>query len=454
MVYRNIDDFIQVQGKIFEAVERGRVFPDSKTFVDCVPDKDPGEIVKAYREGCDLKAFVEEHFSLPRGEEEPLHPCTTAHEYISEMWDYLSREMKPVSRWDTLIGLPHPHIVPGGRFRENYYWDSYFVVLALVRAGMKERASELVENFAHLVDHYGFIPNGNRVYYLSRSQPPFFSLMADSVGKPMRELVEREYHFWMHGEELEEEAHGHVVRYKGHILGRYFDPLHSPRPESFREDAEHPEIVQAMRAACESGWDFSARWMADGKTFSTMDTLSILPIDLNCLLFVMEKKVAPERAKKRAHAIEELFWDGEYYRDIQWREERFTEVASLAGVFPLFVGVASEARAKKVAEVLKRDFLKAGGLVTTLVETGQQWDSPNGWAPLHYIACEGLRNYGHDALAEEIAKRWKKTCVDFFHKSGKMIEKYNVVDPEKDACDGEYEMQEGFGWTNAVMTLL
>ena len=35
----------------------------------------------------------------------------------------------------------------------------------------------MLDNFAYLIDQFGHIPNGNRTYYLSRSQPPFFASM-------------------------------------------------------------------------------------------------------------------------------------------------------------------------------------------------------------------------------------------------------------------------------------
>ena len=68
-------------------------------------------------------------------------------------------------------------MVPGGRFREIYYWDSYFTMLGLQVDGEYEMIDYMVRNFAHLIDEVGFIPNGNRTYFLSRSQPPFFSCM-------------------------------------------------------------------------------------------------------------------------------------------------------------------------------------------------------------------------------------------------------------------------------------
>jgi alpha,alpha-trehalase len=103
---------------------------------------------------------------------------------------------------------------------------------------------------------------------------------------------------------------------------------------------------------------------------------------------------------------------------------------------------------------VKEKFLKAGGLTSTLESTGQQWDAPNGWAPLQWMAIMGLENYGYHSLAAEIAKRWIKLNTDVFKRTGKLMEKYNVVDTHLEAGGGEYAGQDGFGWTNGVLLAL
>ena len=92
--------------------------------------------------------------------------------------------------------------------------------------------------------------------------------------------------------------------------------------------------------------------------------------------------------------------------------------------------------------------------MTTLETTGQQWDAPNGWAPLQWVTITGLKNYGHDDLAAEIADRWVKLNSDVFKRTGKLMEKYNVVDTQLEAGGGEYPGQDGFGWTNGVLLAL
>jgi alpha,alpha-trehalase len=142
------------------------------------------------------------------------------------------------------------------------------------------------------------------------------------------------------------------------------------------------------------------------------------------------------------------------YFDFDFVRGKQKEGMSLAGAFPLFFRIASDKQAERVAARIREDFLKPGGLICTLRTTGQQWDAPNGWAPLHWMAVVGLENYGHRELASEIVERWTKLNSDVFKRTGKLMEKYNVVDTELEAGGGEYPGQDGFGWTNGVLLAL
>jgi len=90
-------------------------------------------------------------------------------------------------------------------------------------------------------------------------------------------------------------------------------------------------------------------------------------------------------------------------------------------------------------------------LATTTAESGEQWDAPNGWAPLQWIAVKGLADYGERDLARAIAARWMNTVVAAYRRTGKLMEKYDVVDPSLAGGGGEYPGQDGFGWTNGVL---
>ncbi|MCH9613831.1 MAG: Periplasmic trehalase [Chlamydiia bacterium] len=417
---------IQDEGPLFEAVQKAEIFQDSKFFVDCIPKDDPEEIMSAFKDTDDLKAFIDEHFYVP----------WIIDDYIEEMWHFLCRPMSTKSLYDTLLPLPHPHVVPGGRFREAYYWDSYFTCLGLKHH--PDKIKNMVDNFAYLIETYGHIPNGNRTYYLSRSQAPFFSHLITLVDHPTPYLpvLEKEYAYWM-------QEHRQKLG-----LTHYYDENDTPRPESYKEDLKLCTNHRDIRAACESGWDFSSRWMKEGKFYTT----HILPIDLNCLLYHMEYTLGLDAAEARAKQINDLMWDEDtgFYYDYDIDDNKKRPCMTLAACYPLFVGIASQQQADGVAKVLEEQFLKTGGLVTTLVETHEQWDAPNGWAPLQWVAISGLKRYGHDKLADKIGQRFVNTVRTVFRLSGKIMEKYNMETGSSDVLDGEYEVQEGFGWTNGV----
>ena len=103
---------------------------------------------------------------------------------------------------------------------------------------------------------------------------------------------------------------------------------------------------------------------------------------------------------------------------------------------------------------LERDFLKAGGFVTTTIASGQQWDAPNGWPPLQWLAIEGARRYGRADLADTARARWLALNRRTYRATGRMVEKYDVVDLTRRAGGGEYPTQDGFGWTNGVALAL
>jgi len=123
---------------------------------------------------------------------------------------------------------------------------------------------------------------------------------------------------------------------------------------------------------------------------------------------------------------------------------------NLATIFPLFFNIATAAQAEKIATLIQEKFLHPGGLITTLYNTGQQWDAPNGWAPLQWMAYKGLQQYGFTELSKKIRANWITNCEKVFDDTGKMMEKYNVMDITITAGGGEYPNQDGFGWTNGV----
>ena len=491
-------------GSLFQAVQLSGVFPDSKTFVDARPLFPPSVIAARYDSarhapGFDLQAFVARQFELPRpvGEGVALSAsrARTMEDHIRALWPILTRQPDSADAQSSLIPLPHPYVVPGGRFREVYYWDSYFTMLGLVASGRTDLVRSMLDNFAYLVETIGHIPNGNRTYYLSRSQPPFFAAMvglyatATDTTQALRYLdaLEAEHAFWMDGAErlAPGEAYARVVRLPdGSLLNRYWDDRAEPRPESYRPDyelaqalpgAQREAFYRNVRATAESGWDFSSRWMRDPKDLRTLVTTELVPVDLNSLLYHAEVTIAALRrvrgrtgdgavaerfaraGESRRRALLTAAYDSTtgFFYDVRWRTDaRVTDRPSIAAAAPLYFGIATPEQGRAVAARLERDFLKPGGFVPTLIASGQQWDAPNGWAPLEWLAIEGVRRYGRADLANRARDRWLALNRRTYQATGKMTEKYDVVDLHRRAGGGEYPTQDGFGWTNGVALAL
>lgn len=493
-------NFIQLSGNLFEEVQWKRVFQDSKTFVDSIPKYHPDKIVEKFlfeqtKNSFDLKKFILQNFETPAENEVKLNlpEKRNMSEHIEMLWEHLTRKPeKNANEYSTLIPLKNEYIIPGGRFREVYYWDSYFTMLGLVSSGKIEMVENMINNFAHLIDLFGFIPNGNRMYYLTRSQPPFYSLMLDLLSKYEKEknwitkylnVLEQEYHYWMQLPANNSDnniSYKHVAIVEGNKLNRNFDLDNIPREESYQEDrlafenSSEPfkkNIYQNLRSAAESGWDFSSRWFEDGNSLTTVNALHILPVDLNCVLsnteLILSKisSLAGNEEKsikyknlfdKRCELINKVFWNEKekFFFDYNYKLKKHTSVISAAGCYPLFFKIAERKQAEDAAKSIEKYLLREGGIVTTTKNTGQQWDAPNGWPPLQWIAIKGLRNYGFNELADKIKNRWLQLNKKVFKETGKMFEKYNVEDISLSGGGGEYPLQDGFGWTNGVALAL
>jgi alpha,alpha-trehalase len=479
-------------GTLFHDVQMARVFSDSKTFVDARPKLAPAIIVARYASersasGFTLKAFVDRYFDAPRAVGADFHTDTTQtmEAHIQALWPVLTRTPDSADPHSSLIPLPRSYVVPGGRFREVYYWDSYFTMLGLVQSGRVDLVRNMLDNFAHLIRTEGHIPNGNRTYYLSRSQPPFFGamvgLLAESTDStqalPYLDALEAEHAFWMDGADriAPGQAFRRVVRFPdGQILNRYWDDVPEPRPEAYREDYELGQKVPAaqrdalyrnLKATAESGWDFSSRWLRDPKDLLTIETTDLIPVDLNSLLYHAERTIAALRrlrgqpgdadvaarfratAEARRQKLLAIAYDSAtgYFYDVRWKNgERVTDRPTLAAAAPLYFGLATAEQGRAVAE----------RLATTVIPSGQQWDAPNGWPPLEWLTIQGVRRYGRADVADTAAGRWLALNRRTYQATGRMTEKYDVVDLSRRAGGGEYPNQDGFGWTNGVALAL
>jgi len=489
----------KIWGQLFTDVQMQKILPDGKTFVDMVPKRNPKDIMYDYgmMKGpkFDLKKFIDANFELPPSPQlNYITKETDVVMHIKNLWGVLKREPDKQVEGSSLLPLPYPYIVPGGRFREVYYWDSYFTMQGLKESGETEMIHNMVRNFAFLIDTYGHIPNGNRSYYLGRSQPPFFALMVellseikgDSIYQNFLPQLQKEYDFWMDGHDkiTKGNAFRRIVKLTdGTILNRYWDDYPFPRQESYKEDVEtaeksgrnKTEMYRHLRAGAESGIDFSSRWFKDGKNIISIQTTDMIAVDLNCLLYKLELVISRahlingndsmvsvyrKKADARRIAIDKYCWNKslKFYTDYNFKTKKASTVITPAGMYPfcVFQGKPDylSLLAKQASEKITNLLLQDGGVTTTANTTGQQWDAPNGWAPLQWMTIWGLDRCGQRELARDIAKRWIKLNVDVFNRTGKLMEKYNVVDTHLEAGGGEYGGQDGFGWTNGVLLAL
>lgn len=481
---------------LFHQVQMRRLFADGKTFVDAEARRAPAAIMADYSAharftDAELARFVRANFVIPETTATPKPSAvrTDLKAHIASLWPVLTRPPVVPSTGGSALPIEKPFVVPGGRFREIYYWDSYFTLLGLKADGQHQVVEDMVDDFAGLIARYGHVPNGARSYYLSRSQPPFFFAMVGLTDQTDRArfsrrvaLMRREHAFWMDGEKdlRPGQARRRVVALpNGAVLNRYFDDRSTPRDESWREDvltarevSGRPpgEVFRDLRAGAESGWDYSSRWLADGQSLKTIQTTAIVPVDLNSLMYGLETTIAEGcrvlndlacveeftgRSSARKAAMDAYFWDAGrgLYLDWQWRDRTRLDHPSAAMLYPLFVGAANDEQATAVTAATRALLLAPGGLRTTKAHTGQQWDAPNGWAPLQWIAVSGLRRYGQEELARSIGERWLTTVNREYQASGRMLEKYDIEEV-RPGGGGEYPLQDGFGWTNGVTRAL
>ena len=423
----------QAYPQLFHAVQTSGLYSDSKIFADALSLESHSTVNHAYAEqsqlpGFDLAAFLRKYFLLPPEITTPTQESEQipVREHIDKLWTVLKRESDLVEYSSSLIALPHPYLVPGGRFREIYYWDSYFTMLGHAEDRGSEMLTSMLDNFAFLIDQLGFVPNGNRSYFATRSQPPVLALMVEMLanreGTEQAYLkylpyLEQEYRFWMDGsDKLTEQGQSNkrVIKAGEGFLNRYWDNSDQPRPESYLEDLHladisersPQELYRDIRAACESGWDFTTRWFAQSDDFGSIQTTRVVPVDLNSLLYKLELVLAhsytvagrsddagsmAEVAGIRQELIRNYFYNDQvgFFADLNLPDFTHRPVLSMAGLFPLYANAATLEQASSVAAVTDKKFLRQGGWVTSLSYSSQQWDAPNGWAPLQWICYQG-----------------------------------------------------------------
>ncbi|CAK9169263.1 unnamed protein product [Ilex paraguariensis] len=423
---------------------------------------------------------------------------------VHSLWKNLSRRVSDgvleQSDLHTLLPLPKPVMIPGSRFREVYYWDSYWVIRGLLASKMHETAKGIVINLISLVNEFGFVLNGARAYYTNRSQPPLLSAMVydvfnrtgdmELVKKSLPALL-KEHDFWNSGlhKVIIQDAQG-----SSHTLSRYYAFWNEPRPESSVTDKEtaskltnvcgKTQLYRELASTAESGWDFSTRWMRNASDLTTLASTLILPVDLNAYILKMELDIAflanvigessiaarlMEASQARQKAMNSVFWNEEMGQWLDywlqndskckdaylWEASNQNQNAYASNFIPLWIFNSDNMLVEKVAKSLQNSgLLQPAGIATSMLNSGQQWDFPNGWAPLQHLIVEGLVRSGSEearSMAEDIAVRWIRTNYVAYMKTGAMHEKYDVQKCGEFGGGGEYVPQTGFGWSNGVV---
>ncbi|KAI9468234.1 MAG: trehalase [Benjaminiella poitrasii] len=583
---QNLDSYscdspIYCDGPLLQTVQLARIFTDSKTFVDMPTKKSEYKVLESFENfgGTNatqeqVRQFLEENF-LPAGSEvKPLKNTSISEltwinkvsnpkyqgwvRHLNQAWGNLTFTFD----YSVLCGdcitstLPvsRPFVVPGGRFREFYYWDSFFVIQGLLLSNQDELAKNMIENFFDFVKKYGFIPNGARIYYLNRSQPPFLTHMVqvyyektgdrDFMVKALP-VLDQEYAHWIANASIQVKD---PKTFKTYTLNHYVTSNTAPRPESYVEDfntvnngtsfsnEEKHQIYADIAAGAETGWDYSSRWTKEkvpsmNQTTSyemlrTINTANVIPIDLNSLLWHTESKLSEwhkifksrskaakakskyysRQAKKRLAAIENLMWNeqNQSFYDFNLTSTSQNIEFTPANLFPVWVGALPDKIAEnkktlaKIFDETEKALLKYPGILTTsYYNTTMQWDWPNGWPPLTYIAIQSMlrienylnnnedndnsqvsgannstwttsRGTSFKELARVLAERYiasaycgwvntggsvpgvleklNETVTD----NGHMFEKFDVNTIGLSGSQGEYVSQTGFGWTNGI----
>ncbi|XP_022911040.2 trehalase-like [Onthophagus taurus] len=520
------DSKIYCQGDLLNTVQMARVFPDSKTFVDLSLSHKKDEVLKNFEifmensnqnpNQSDVKKFVGENFVegkelenwVPHDYNE--HPnilnkisdasIKNLTAEINARWPKLGRkvveDVKINPNEHSLIYVPNGFIIPGGRFKEFYYWDSYWIVRGLLICEMYETAKGILGNFLSIVDKFGFIPNGGRVYYLQRSQPPLLTKMVKDYYDATKdltwvssniEIVIKELEWWLNKRFVSVNLED-----KSYRMAAYTSASLGPRPESYSEDIATVQIFESdekkqyvfnqLKSAAESGFDFSTRWIFDenGTHFANIsftETSRVIPVDLNAILYgafndlsylcsILSKSDQEKRWKNEADslkdAISNVLWDendGIWY-DFDNKLKRRRAFFAASNLAPLWTQAYDTTKSKeygmKAAGYLVREKITSykGGIPTTLYNSNEQWDFPNAWPPLQSIVVNGLRSTeAQEAmdLAKTFAENFVEAARIGFERENAFFEKYDAVQQGQYGGGGEYQVQTGFGWTNGVV---
>ncbi|KAJ8972938.1 hypothetical protein NQ317_013209 [Molorchus minor] len=513
---------IYCQGDLLHIIQTSKIFNDSKTFVDMALVGTVNETLAEFNQLMmendnkpsreQLQEFVGKNF-VSIGELEDVFPKRLEGRAQNREGNQRTPRARLYKVLDSALAytdekIEHPFVIPGGRFREYYYWDCYWIIKGLLLSEMYETARGMIQNLLSMVERFGFIPNGGRIYYLNRSQPPLLTFMVADYMKWSNDFefvryniktIEKELQFWLKHRTVTLMKEG-----REYVLCHYDSFSDTPRPESYLEDIETcatrktddekvfihcnswVRMLHGPEGGAESGWDFTVRWFYDNQGKPAMDiqhihTRRTIPADLNAYLYKAFKEVSKfytilmqeedakywqDLADKWKENMREIHYneeDGVWY-DYDAKLGKHRKFFFASNLVPLWAEVYEESerldRGKSAADYLTKNgiiYLK-GGIPTSTIPSGQQWDYPNAWAPFQNLIILGLQKTGHPealALAKNFAHTWVNSNIKAFQENKVMFEKYDAKNSGQFGGGGEYIIQAGFGWTNGcVMELI
>ncbi|VVC44697.1 Hypothetical protein CINCED_3A004273 [Cinara cedri] len=522
---------IYCHGELLDDVQMQQLYPDSKTFVDKKLRRSEPEIINAYRElklrnngrvpnKAVLTKFVEDNFS-----DDPLlewvppdfrdNPTIGAYVkdpnykiwilQLNQIWKGLARKVDEDVKINpdrhSSIYLPNGFFIAGGRFTELYYWDSYWIIRGAILCDMKDSARGIIQNFLYLVHRFGYVPNGSRIYYLMRSQPPLLIQMAASYYTYTDDLefirkniqyLEEEFQFWMNNRTVQVEKAGNI-----YVMGQYNTHTREPRPESYYQDktlaipfpseTDKNELYSRLKTAAETGWDFSTKhynndFGQNTGDLSNTDPQNFIYVELNAILqanavvLAQMFKLLNNSAKFKHYneignrfqiGINALLWNEEegIWLDYDLTTKSSRKYFYTSNFAPLWTG-SYERKLRTYYGKRAMDYLLVNGVInqdgtpklicipTSNVNSSQQWDYPNCWPPLQAMVIQGLDRTNYkpaQTVAINLAKSWINTNYVGYITSGTMFEKYSALEVGTTGGGGEYTPQTGFGWTNGIV---
>lgn len=374
------------------------------------------------------------------------------------------------------FGLPYPYTVPspGDVFDCMFYWDTHFTNVGLIASGNIQQAIYNTDNIRAMILRFGYMPNSTKAHHLGQSQPPFYFKMVSDIFYVTADIswldshydtIAKEYDFWMTNR-LAPNGLNYYGRYESvyepEELERRFSYCKS-RFSGFDTDdiMLKTDAVNTVRTLCESGWDCCYRFEMDGHSYN--------PVDLNALLYALETQMAAfsvilgrgeetlwqTRADQRKAKMDKFLYSTDlgFYLDWNYKTNKHSPMISAASLFPLYLGLNHNA--DKIMDILEKQMLLPFGVTgSVLSEHGYQlqWEYPNVWAPLQYVAFCACRNAGREDLALEIAKRYIHLLENNFNSTGKLWEKYDGLTGE--VVNSEYQAPPMMGWTAGVYLFL